>query len=59
LASLPSWVLAQKAVANRQLVAVMRGRLAAGEPVARMFQEPGPPQAARPAVTTAHTANDH
>jgi hypothetical protein len=27
--------------ANRQVIAVMRGRLAAGEPVARMFQEPG------------------
>jgi hypothetical protein len=38
---LPSWVLAQKAAANRQLIGVMRQRLAAGEPVARMFQEPG------------------
>ena len=38
---LPSWVLAQKAAANRQLIAVMRQRLAAGEQVARMYQEPG------------------
>jgi hypothetical protein len=28
---LPSWVLAQKATANRQLIAVMRQRLAASE----------------------------
>jgi hypothetical protein len=38
---LPSWVLAQKAAANRQLIGVMRQRLAAGEPVAHVFQEPG------------------
>ena len=38
---LPSWVLAQKAAANRQVIAVMRQRLAAGEEVARMYQEPG------------------
>jgi hypothetical protein len=38
---LPSWVLAQKAAANRQLIAVMRQRLAAGEQVARMYQQPG------------------
>ena len=38
---LPSWVLAQKSAANRQLIAVMRQRLAAGEQVARMYQEPG------------------
>jgi hypothetical protein len=38
---LPSWVLAHKAAANRQLIAVMRQRLAAGEQVARMYQEPG------------------
>jgi hypothetical protein len=38
---LPSWVLAQKAAANRQLIAVTRQRLAAGEQVARMYQEPG------------------
>ena len=38
---LPSWVLAQKAAANRQIIAVMRQRLAAGEQVARMYQEPG------------------
>jgi hypothetical protein len=38
---LPSWVLAQKAAANRQVIAVTRRRLAAGEAVARMYQEPG------------------
>jgi hypothetical protein len=38
---LPSWVLAQKAAANRQVIAVMRQRLAASEQVARMYQEPG------------------
>jgi hypothetical protein len=38
---LPSWVLEQKAAANRQVVAVMRQRLATGEAVARMYQEPG------------------
>jgi hypothetical protein len=41
LASLPSWVLVQKATANRQLIAVMHQRLAAGEQVARMYQAPG------------------
>jgi hypothetical protein len=41
LALLPSWVLAQKAAANRQRIAIMRQRLAAGEQVARMYQEPG------------------
>jgi hypothetical protein len=38
---LPSWALQQKAAANRQVIAVMRQRLAAGEQVARMYQEPG------------------
>jgi len=38
LALLPSWVLDQKAAANRQLIAFMRQRLAAGEQVARMYQ---------------------
>src|SRR5215207_916730 len=38
---LPNWVLAQKAVANRQVIAIMRERLVAGEEVARMYQEPG------------------
>jgi hypothetical protein len=38
---LPSWVLAQKAAANRQVIAVTRQRLAAGEQVARMYQEAG------------------
>jgi hypothetical protein len=41
LALLPSRGLAQKAAANRQVIAVMRQRLAAGEEVARMYQEPG------------------
>jgi hypothetical protein len=41
LALLPSWVLAQKAAANRQVIAATRQRLAAGEQVARMYQEPG------------------
>jgi hypothetical protein len=36
-----TWVLEQKAAANRQVIAVMRERLAAGEDVARMYQEPG------------------
>jgi hypothetical protein len=40
LERLPSWALAQKAAANRQVVAVMRQQLAAGEQVARMYQEP-------------------
>jgi hypothetical protein len=38
---LPSWVLEQKAAANRQVIAVMRQRLTTGEVVARMYQEPG------------------
>jgi hypothetical protein len=38
---LPTWALEQKASANRQLIAAMRPRLAAGERVARMYQEPG------------------
>jgi hypothetical protein len=38
---LPTWALEQKAAANRQVIAVMRRRLAAGEQVARMYQEPG------------------
>jgi hypothetical protein len=41
LALLPSWVLEQKAAANRQVIAITRERLAAGEEVARMYQEPG------------------
>ena len=36
-----TWALGQKAAANRQLIAAMRRRLAAGEQVARMYQEPG------------------
>ena len=35
------WALEQKATANRQVIAVMRQRLAAGEQLARMYQEPG------------------
>jgi hypothetical protein len=41
LALLPSWVLERKAAANRQIIAIMRRRLAAGKEVARMYQEPG------------------
>ena len=40
---LPTWALEQKATANRQVIAIMRERLAAGETVARMYQEPGWP----------------
>ena len=32
---LPTWALAQKAAANRQVIAVMGGRLERGEPVCR------------------------
>jgi hypothetical protein len=38
---LSTWALEQKAAANRQVIAVIRQRLAAGEQVARMYQEPG------------------
>jgi hypothetical protein len=38
---LPTWALEQKAAANREVIAVVRQRLAAGEAVARMYQEPG------------------
>jgi hypothetical protein len=38
---LPTWVLEQKATAKGQVIGVMRRRLAAGEAVARMYQEPG------------------
>ena len=38
---LPTWALEQKAAANRQIIAAMRKHLAAGEQVARMYQEPG------------------
>ena len=41
LALLPSWVLQQKAAANRQVIAGMRRRLAAGVEAARMDREPG------------------
>ena len=38
---LPTWALEQKAASNRQVIAVMHTRLAAGEQVARMYQESG------------------
>ena len=38
---MPTWALQQKATANRQVIGIMRRRLAAGEEVARMYQEPG------------------
>jgi hypothetical protein len=38
---LSTWTLETKAAANRRVIAVMRQRLAAGEQVARMYQEPG------------------
>jgi hypothetical protein len=38
---LPTWALEQKAAANRQVIAAMRQRLAVGEQMARMYQEPG------------------
>ncbi len=38
---LPTWTLEQKAAGNRQLIAVMPQRLAAGEEVPRMYQKPG------------------
>jgi hypothetical protein len=41
LCQLPTWALAQKAAANRQVIAVSRQRLAAGLQVPRMYQEPG------------------
>jgi hypothetical protein len=41
LDQLPTWALELKAAANRQVIAAMRHRLAAGEQVARMYQEPG------------------
>ena len=37
---LPTWALEQKAAANRQLIAVMRQRLAAGEEAAKLFLDP-------------------
>ena len=40
LGLLPTWMLEHKAAANRQVIAVMRQRLTAGEQVARMYQEP-------------------
>ncbi len=38
---MPTWALEQKAAANRQVITTMRMRLAAGEQVARMYQESG------------------
>jgi hypothetical protein len=40
---LATWTLEQKAAANRHVIAVMRQRLAAGEQVARIYQERGWP----------------
>jgi hypothetical protein len=37
----PTWALEQKAAANRQVIAIMRQRLAAGGGGSRMYQEPG------------------
>jgi hypothetical protein len=34
---LPTWALAQKAAANRQVIAIMGGRLERGEPVVPMY----------------------
>jgi hypothetical protein len=34
---LPTWALEQKAAANRQVIAIMGGRLERGEPVQRMY----------------------
>src|SRR5215217_2375622 len=47
---LPTWALEQKAAANRQVIAVMCQRLAAGGQVARMYQEPGLAWRERPLV---------
>jgi hypothetical protein len=38
---LPTWALKQQVTANRQVIEMMRKRLAAGETVARMYQDPG------------------
>jgi hypothetical protein len=37
LDQLPTWALEQKAAANRQVIATMRGRLERGEPVVPMY----------------------
>ena len=37
LDQLPTWALEQKAAANRQVIAIMRGRLERGEPVVPMY----------------------
>ena len=41
LDQMPTWALEQKAAANRGVIDTMRRRLAAGEEVGRMSQEPG------------------
>jgi hypothetical protein len=41
LDELPTWVLEQKGGRHRHVITIMRTRLAAGEQVARMHQEPG------------------
>jgi hypothetical protein len=38
---LPTWALAQKAAANRRVIAMMRQRLERGEPLARMYRPVG------------------
>jgi hypothetical protein len=38
---MPTWALERKAAANRQVIGIMRRRLAAGEEVVRMYQERG------------------
>jgi len=65
MALLPSWVLQQKAAANRQVIAITRQRLAAGEQVARMYQEPGlawlerQAEAAEELLAERQAADDH
>jgi hypothetical protein len=65
MALLPSWVLEQKAAANRQVIAVMGQRLAAGEQVARMDQAPGlawlerQAEAAEELLAERQAADDH
>ncbi len=41
LDQLPTWALERKAAANRRVIAVTRQRMAAGEEVPRMYEEPG------------------
>jgi len=51
-------VLAHKAAANRQVIAVMRQRLAAGEQVVRMYREPAwPGWSAKPRLPSSCSPN--